>query len=102
MAHFSPHYIALSHIPLVLHLVEHPHSFRAVTVRAAIDSRLDDGLFNECEQWEVGGQDRELSRECNVGNKVCVVSVSAVDSTPRDVSVSQRPLMACYELIILI
>lgn len=47
-----------------------------------------------------GGQDRELSRECNVGIKACAVSMSAADSTP--VSVSQRPLIACYELLILI
>lgn len=88
MTYFSPLYISLSQVFLLLHPVERPHP--------------DDRLCNDCEQWVVGGQDHELSRECNVGNKVCVVSVSAVDSTPQDVSVSQRPLMACYELIILI
>lgn len=84
------------------HLVEHPHTFRGIIFRAAVDSHRDDRLFNDCEQWVVGGQDRELSREWNVGNKACVVSMSAVDSTPQDVSASQRPLLACYELLILI
>lgn len=51
--------------------------------RAAIDSRPDDRPFNDCEQWVVGGQDHELSREWNAGNKACEVSMSAVDSTPR-------------------
>lgn len=34
-----------------------------------MDSHPDDGLFNDCEQWVVGGQDCDLSREWNVGNK---------------------------------
>lgn len=66
----------------MLQLVERPRRFRAIIFRAAIDSRPDDRLFNDCEQWVVGGQDRELSREWNVGSKACEVSVSAVDSTP--------------------
>lgn len=48
-----------------------------------MSSHPDDRLFNDCELWAVGGQDFELSREWNVGNKACVVSVSALDSTPR-------------------
>lgn len=60
-----PQCISLSHIPPVLHLAD-------------LDANPDDRLFNDCEQWVVGGQDEELSRECIIGNKVFLVSMSVV------------------------
>lgn len=85
----------------VAHLLSAFHRLRAMIFRAAIDSHLDDSLFNDCEWWVVWGQDRELSREWNVSNKVCGFSVNGGLSTQNQ-SVSQRPLMAFYEIIILI
>lgn len=50
---------ALSNVPTVW----------AINFSAAIHSHPVDRLFNDCEQWVVGGQDHELSREWNVGTR---------------------------------
>lgn len=97
------HYSGFSHLrfPSLLHLVKRLRTFRVVTSRAVIDFPPDDRLFNDCQWWVAWGHDHELSRERNVGNKVCGLSVRCRLNT-QNASVFQRLLMACYELIILI
>lgn len=79
-----------------LHSLSIPHVFGAIVSMAVVMT----GGFNGCRGG--GAQDRERSRETNRGNGACVDMVSALDSTPPDVSVSHKALLSCCGLVIVI